>query len=215
LKEFVVNGDLRGLRAYLVIVAGTSQENEDGWTTTLDSAVWARLMDIDQTATGPAARTGANKTLNRLEARKLVRCSRARGSTRIAVTLLREDGSGDPYTRPAGTSEPDRFLRLPPGFWTGGYDAKMDVPALAMLLAIAREKPWSRFPAKRMEQWYGWSEDTTLRGTRKLLDLRLIERREAYERTPLSPTGATLVYEYRLVRWMRPPVGRRRAEKAS
>jgi hypothetical protein len=215
LKEFVANGDLRGLRAYLIIVAGTSQENPDGWTTTLDTAVWARLMDIDQTATGPAARTGASKTLNRLEERKLVRCSRTRGSTKISVTLLREDGSGDPYTRPDGSTEQDRFLRLPSAFWTSGHDAKMDIPSLAMLLAIAHEKPWSRFPAKRAKQWYGWSEDTTLRGIQKLLELGLIERREAYERAPLSPTGVTMVHEIRLVRWMRPPAGRRRAESKS
>lgn len=209
-----MNGDLRGLRAYLMIVAGTSHENDDGWTTTLDSAVWARLMDIDQTATGAAIRSGASKTLNRLESRKLVRCSRARGSTKIAVTLLREDGSGDPYTHPDGSSEPERFLRLPSAFWTRGYDMKLDVPGLAMLLAIAREKPWSRFPANRMEQWYGWSEDTTLRGARKLLELGLVERRDAYVKTPLSPTGSTLVHEFRLVKWMRPPAGQRRQEKS-
>jgi hypothetical protein len=212
LKEFVANGDLRGLRGYLIIVAGTSQENEHGWTTTLDSAVWARLMDIDKTASLPAARTGAIKTLRRLEDRKLVRCSRARGSTRISVSLLREDGTGDPYTRPDGSALEDRFLRLPPAFWTGGTDARLDMPGLAMLLTIAREKPWSRFPAKRVEQWYGWSEETTLRGIKTLLGLGLIERREAYEKAPLSPTGVTMVHEIRLVKWMRPPVGRRRAE---
>jgi hypothetical protein len=213
LKQFVANGDLRGLRAYLIILAGTSHENQDGWTTTLDSAVWARLMDIDKSATGPAARAGAAKTLKRLEDRRLIRCSRERGSTKISVTLMREDASAEPYTRPNGSSEQDRFLRLPPTFWTGGCDAELDMPGMAMLLAIAHAKPWSRFPAKRVEEWYGWSEETTLRGIRKLLDLGLIERREAYEKAPLSPTGVTMVYEIRLVKWMRPPVGRRRAEE--
>jgi hypothetical protein len=215
LKRFVANGDLRGLRAYLIIVAGTSQENQDGWTTTLDSAVWARLMDIDQTATGPAARTSATRTLKRLEDRNLIRLSRTRGSTKVPVTLLREDGSGKVYTRPDGSAEQDRFLRLPPTFWTRGYDAKLGMPGLAMLLAIAHEKPWSRFPAKKVEQWYGWSEETTLRGIKTLLDLNLIERREAYEKAPLSPTGVTMVYEMSLVRWMRPPAGKRRTEEKS
>jgi hypothetical protein len=212
LKQFVANGDTRGLRAYLIIVAATSHAHDGSWTTTLDSAVWARLMDIDQSATGPAVRTGAIKTLRRLENRKLIACSGARGSTQVAVTLLREDGSGEPYTRPDGSTEADRFLRLPPGFWTKGYDTKLDMPGLAMLLTIAREKPWSRFPAKQVEQWYGWSEETTLRGITRLLDLDLIERREAYQRAPLSPTGVTMVHEIRLVKWMRPPAGRPRTE---
>ncbi len=215
LKEFVANGDLRGLRAYLIVVAGTSHENPDGWTTTFDSAVWARLMDIDQTATAPAARTGAGKTLKRLENRNLVKVSRTRGSAKISVTLLREDGSGDPYTRPDGKTAQDRFLRLPPAFWTGGYDTKLDIPGLAMLLAIAHAKPWARFPATKAEQWYGWSEDTTLRGIRKLLELGLIEQREAYVKAPLSPAGVTMVHEVRLIKWMRPPAGRRRIAAAS
>lgn len=42
MQTFVVNGDLRGLRAYLMVVAATSASNEDGWRTTLDSLVEAR-----------------------------------------------------------------------------------------------------------------------------------------------------------------------------
>ncbi|MBO2458131.1 hypothetical protein [Actinomadura violacea] len=42
LREFVVNGDVRGLNAYLIAVAATGSANEDGWSTTLDSLVWAR-----------------------------------------------------------------------------------------------------------------------------------------------------------------------------
>lgn len=214
LKDFVANGDLRGLRAYLVTVAATSHPNQDGWTTTFDSRVWARLLDVDKTATDAAARTGAARTLQRLEDRKLVRCFRARGSSVIAVTLLREDGSGDPYTRPDGSTDQDRFIRLPPAFWIGGYDAKVDIPALAMFLAVAHAKPWSAFPATRMEQWYGWSEDTTLRGIKKLLELGLIERRETYQKAPLSPTGLTMTYQFRLAKSMRlGPAPRKEASK--
>jgi hypothetical protein len=160
LKAFVVGGDLRGLRAFLVIVAANSAENSDGWRTTLDSAIWARLFDADLSATSQAARTAAWRTLGRLEDRGLVSRFRVRGGRKISVTLLREDGSGAPYTRPDGKTVPDRFLRLPRRFWTDGYDARIDVPGLAMLLAIAAERPWSAFPAERMEEWYGWSPDT-------------------------------------------------------
>ena len=191
LQTFVSNGDLRGLRAYLVVVAATSASNEDGWSTTFDSLVWARLLDAEETATQAGARTAAWRTLGRLQDRRLIRRARSPRSNRdITVTLLREDGHGDPYTHPAAgpAVEPaDRYLRLPVTFWTKGFDAKLTMPGLAMLLTLAREKPWSAFPAERMPKWYGWSPDTTERGLRELLDLDLAERRAAYRRTPLSP----------------------------
>jgi len=84
----------------------------------------------------------------------------------------------------------------------------------AMLLAVAREKPWSAFPAEKMPKWYGWSGDTTLRGLKKLLDLGLVERREHYRTTPLSPLGSTMSYQYRLVSWMRPKARPRPAGEA-
>lgn len=204
LKEFVTNGDLRALRAFLMVVACCSKVNEDGWTTTHDSMVWARLLDTDVAATDQAARTGAWRTLRRLEDRGLVRCTRKRGSTKISVTLLREDGTGKDYTRPDGNTEADRFINIPTTFWTKGHVEDLDVPGLAMFLTVAREKPWSAFPAERAPQWYGWSPDTHLRGLTKLLDLGLAERRATYRKAPLSPTGSTLVYQYRLVAAMRP-----------
>jgi hypothetical protein len=219
LQTFVVNGDLRGLRAYLMVVAATSASNEDGWSTTLDSLVWARLLDAEETATPAGARTAAWRTLGRLQDRRLIRRARAARSNRdITVTLLREDGSGDPYGHPAAgpaVESGDRYLRLPVTFWTRGFDARLTMPGLAMLLTLAREKPWSAFPGERMPDWYGWSPDTTERGLRELLDLDLAERREAYRRTPLSPTGSTLTYQYRLKSWLRPKAGARPGKAAS
>ncbi|MFJ6943151.1 hypothetical protein ACISU4_00525 [Streptomyces wuyuanensis] len=208
LKTFANNGDVRGLRAYLMTVAACSKDNEDGWTTTLDSAVWARMFDTHLGANPQSARTAAWRTLRRLEERKLLTCRRPRGSSMISATLLREDGGGTPYTRPDGRSLEDRFVSLPIAFWKRGFDEKVDAPALAMLLAVAQDKPWSRFPADKAPEWYGWSPDTTQRGLQKLLSLGLVERKEAYDKAPLSPTGFTLVYEYRLIRWMRASRGK-------
>lgn len=88
-------------------------------------------------------------------------------------------------------------------------------PGLAMLLTVAREKPWSSFPAERMPDWYGWSADTAEQALRDLLALGLAERREAYRRTPLSPTGSTLTYQYRLKPWLRPKAAARPGAGAS
>lgn len=214
LQEFVANGDRRGLRAYLMVVAATSSPDDDGeWTTTLDSLVWARLLDAEENASSAGARTAAWRTLGRLHDRRLITRSRSAHSNRnITVTLLREDGSGDPYTHPAlgaRDNPADRYLRLPSTFWTRGFDAKLTIPGLAMLLTVAREKPWSAFPSEQMPDWYGWSADTAERGLRDLLDLGLVDRRESYRRAPLTPAGSTLFYQYRLKPWLRPRPGTR------
>ena len=220
LQTFVSNGDLRGLRAYLITVAATSKSNDDGWSTTLDSLVWARLLDAEETtSTQAGARTAAWRALGRLQDRQLIHRTRSPRSNReITVTLLRENGSGDPYYHPADGAPDDPadwYFRLPVSFWTKGLDATLTMPGLAMLLTVAMEKPWSSFPAERMPEWYGWSPDTTERGLRELVDLGLCERRESYRRTPLSPTGHTLAYQYRLKSWLRPRAGARPAKAAS
>ena len=69
LKAFVSAGDLRGLRAYLVVAAANSAENSDGWRTTLDFGHIDTCFDADLSATSPAARTAAWRTLGRLEPR--------------------------------------------------------------------------------------------------------------------------------------------------
>jgi hypothetical protein len=220
LKVFVSNGDLRGLRAYLITVAATSASNDDGWSTTLDSLVWARLLDAEvTTATHAGARTAAWRALGRLQDRQLIRRARSSRSNReITVTLLRENGSGESYYHPAnGASDDpsDWYFRLPVSFWTKGHDTTLTMPGLAMLLTVAMEKPWSSFPAERMPDWYGWSADTTERGLRELVDLGLCERREAFRRAPLSAVGYTLTYQYRLKPWLRPKPGTRPTKAAS
>lgn len=201
LKEFVTGRDLRGLKAYLMIVAACSN-GTSGWSTTHDSAVWARMMDIFETATDQSARTGAWRTLRRLEKRRLITCQRS--GTMITATLLREDGSGEPYDRPRGETEENRFLQIPATFWTKGYDEALDLPGLALLLVVAREKNWSPFPAEKAREWYGWSADTHERGLKKLLELGLVERREEYKKAPLSPLGVTMAYQYQRTAIIRP-----------
>jgi hypothetical protein len=198
LKEFARIGDKRGLRAYLMVVASCSNINEDGWTTTLDSMVWARLFDAHVGVTPQSARTGAWRTLLRLQERKLLTCTRKRGSSNISVTLLREDGSGEPYVRPDGIAVEDRFFSIPNAFWTEGFAEKLDTPGLVMLLTVAHGKAWSSYPAKRVKDWYGWSEDTTERGLQQARDLGLVKRRETYEKKPLAPVPIVLIYQYRV-----------------
>ena len=69
LAEFVKAGRLRALRAYLVVLAASSAEDERGWYTEFDSMVWARLFDAHESATTASARTAAWRTLTLLAAR--------------------------------------------------------------------------------------------------------------------------------------------------
>lgn len=211
LKDFVNGRDLRGLKAYLLIVAACSN-GDNGWSTTHDSAVWARLMDIHETATDQSARTGAWRALRRLQARKLIECSRS--GTMITVTLLREDGTGKPYDRPVGDTEENRFLQIPTTFWTQGRDENLDLPGLALFLVVAREKNWSSFPAEKAPEWYGWSPDTHERGLKKLVALGLVERREHRTKAPLSPLGFTLVHQYQRTAITRPRKPRKKTAPA-
>ncbi len=211
LKDFVTGRDLRGLKAYLIIVAACSN-GDNGWSTTHDSAVWARLMDIHETATDQSARTGAWRALRRLQARKLIKCSRS--GTKITVTLLREDGSEKPYDRPVGDAEENRFLQIPTTFWTLGRDEDLDLPGLALFLVVAREKNWSTFPAEKAPEWYGWSPDTHERGLKKLVALGLVERREHRTKAPLSPLGFTMAHQYQRTAITRPRKPRKTAAPA-
>jgi hypothetical protein len=123
---------------------------------------------------------------------------------KIRVTLLREDGSGQPYTRP-GKNNTDRFLQLPHTFWLDGWWEKLDLPATAMLLVALHEKPGFHLASERVPDWYGWSADTAERGFTTLEKLDLITKTPRLKKAPLSPTGLTKVNEYRLIGPFTPP----------
>jgi hypothetical protein len=115
------------------------------------------------------------------------------------VTLLREDGSGQAYTRP-GKGNPDRFLRLQHSYWRDGWYDRLDLPATAMLLVALHEKHNFELPTERVPDWYGWSADTAERGLATLEQLGLLTHTTRLKKAPLSPTGLTKVNRYLLRR---------------
>lgn len=205
LSSFVRGRDLRGLQAYLLIIGINSNgDGEQGWSTTLPIKVWARAFGTTRHAADASASTAVSKVLTRLEKRHLIERSRHGRSRDIRVTLLREDGSGEPYTRP-GRANRDRFLKLPNAYWTDGWHDKLDLPATAMLLVALHEKPGFELPTERVPDWYGWSADTAERGFKTLRDHNLLWVDTRLKKAPLSPTGLTEVNQHYLLEPFAPP----------
>jgi hypothetical protein len=198
LATFVHNRDLRGLHAYLLLLGITSSgDSQDGWSTTLPIGVWARAFGTTREATPASAASAVSKVLTRLEQRNLITRQRRGRERKIRVTLLREDATGLPYTRP-GKGNSDRFLRLPHAFWRDGWYERLDLPATAMLLVALHEKNNFQLPAERVPDWYGWSADTAERGLATLEQFGLLTHTTRLKKAPLSPSGLTKVNQYLL-----------------
>jgi hypothetical protein len=198
LAGFVRNRDLRGLQAYLLLLGITSSgDSQDGWSTTLPIGVWARAFGTTRYATQASAATAVSKVLTRLEQRHLIARERRGRERKIRVTLLREDGSGQAYTRP-GKGNTDRFLRLPHCFWLDGWYERLDLSATAMLLVALHAKHNFELPTERVPDWYGWSADTAERGLATLEEFGLLTHTTRLKKAPLSPTGLTKVNRYLL-----------------
>ena len=74
------------------------------------------------------------------------------------IVLLREDGSGEPYSIPKGRFDPakqrqDTYFNVPPMLWSSGHMQNMSAAALVMLLIVLEESRGAAGP-----QW--WSVDT-------------------------------------------------------
>lgn len=190
LADFVRRGDKRGLLAFLLLhTIISSGAHEDGWSSTLHLQVWARALDTVATATGSSATSAATKILSRLVDRRLVERRRSGRERKVTITLLSADGSGQPYSRPTGTTQEDRFIRLNHRFWTDQWDQKLTLPAIAMLLVALHEKPSFPLPTEHMPAWYGWSADTAERGMHELEKHGLLRIDKQIYTDPVSPSG--------------------------
>lgn len=204
LAWFVTTRNARALKAYLMILAATSSgSGADGWSTTHPIRVWARAFGMTETAEESSATNAVSKALTKLEARQLITRHRRGLQRHIQVGLLREDATGDAYTRPDGKTLLDRFLRLDHAFWLEGWSEKLSLPAVAMLLVALSEKPGFSLPAERVPQWYGWSADTTERGLAELYAANLLHKVPRRRLEPLSPSGYGIRNHYYLL----PPFG--------
>lgn len=204
LAWFITTKNHRALHAYLVVLAATSNgDGPAGWSTTHPIRVWARAFGTTETAEPTSASNAVSKLLGKLEDRALISRHRRGRERLIQVTLKREDGLGDDYTRPDGKLAVDRFLKLPHEFWLDGWVDKLKLPGLAMLLVALSEKHGFQMPTERMPVWYGWSADTAERGLAELEAQGILRKVRNRRVEPLSASGFGIINTY----YLQPPFG--------
>ena len=197
LASFVSAGDRTALLLYFLALTKASKEP---WDVALHSAVWARALGLSE-PTGHTARGRVSKAWTRLVERKLV--TRSRRNRTAEFTLLLEDGSGDPYTRPSGKSR--RFINVPRALWTEGppngssrWFEDLSLPELSFLIIAMSNLDSFALPVERGPDYYGISADTLSRGYRGLRDKSLLEVHRKRVVAPLAPEGYTYENRYTL-----------------
>lgn len=201
LATFVSAGDRTATLLYFLALTKASKAP---WDVSLHSAVWARALGL-RNPTGLTASGRVSKAWTRLVDRQLI--ARSRQNRLAKYTLLREDGSGDPYTRPS-----DGLFTVPHELWTDGPSGSSDrwyevlsLPELAFLVIALSNLDFFPLPAERGPDYYGISADTLQRGYRGLRDKDLLAIRKHRIKAPLRPEGFTFENRYTL----RPPFGPR------
>lgn len=200
LATFVSSGDHTGLSLYFLAITKASKAP---WDVSLHSAVWARGLGLPDPH-GNAARARVSKAWSRLVERKLV--SRGRRQRIAEFTLLSEDGSGDPYTRPKTD-----FINVPHELWTAGPTAStrwyqvLNLPELSFLIIGLSNLDFFPLPAERGPEYYGISADTIQRGYGGLRKKKVLVVEKYKLTAPLAPDGFTFENRYTL----KPPFGPR------
>jgi hypothetical protein len=193
LSKFTAKHHERALRQYLLCHAVASGGD---WGAAYPSQVWARGLRLDGTQL--SARSAVSRNWAWLQKARLIH--RGRVGRDAKITLLYDDGSGEPYCHPHHRKPRERFLTLPYAFWRQGWDAKLDLPGIAALLILLHEKPgYVPLVAERVPKWYGISTSTFEKGVQTLRRNDLLERRRDKVDAPLSDTGFTFVHRYRLL----------------
>ena len=190
LAQLVHNGDQRGLDTFLLLKAVASAPP---FNSHRSAAVWARALRY----TGVSAdEQTVSRIWRRLERLGLV--TRSKRGRLADITLLKEDGSGEPYVLPATAG--DTYLQLPVAYWLdeNQWCSKLKLPAKAMLLVALSLPPPFVLPVEKAPQWYGISADTAQRGLASLVQHDVLKVARTPKRAPLAPAGFTYDSRYTL-----------------
>lgn len=182
LARLVMASDQRALQAYLLIHAVCSSEP---WDCCYPSHTWVRTHGLRKNAELTSARAAVSKTHRRLANAKLLAVAR-RG--RLAqLTLLKEDGSGEPYSRPLTRSDP--WFSLPYFYWSTNDYQRLALAETAMLLVALSLPPRFYLSFESMKRSYGISGQTARKGMNGLERRGIIRSWQDYRIDPSKPTG--------------------------
>lgn len=214
LSEFVRRAREPALEQYLLAHAFASSNQGGDYDVRLPGTTWARAIGGYFDPTSGEVENAALHLVSRnwrfLEGLKLV--NRERKNRRVRVTMLADDGSGNPYVRPGEgrvgkrliDGEPG-YLQLPYAYWRDRWHEKLDLASKAMLLAALPLGNGFQLPYAQIPGWYGFSASTAERGLRELHNHGLLHREKLRRPDPESPVGYADVYYYELL----PPFGPR------
>lgn len=190
LAEFVRAHHDRALHQYLLAHAAASGGD---WGIAYESPIWARALGLSDKHV--SSRNAISRNWAWLERRRLI--SRERSGRLAKVTLLYDDGSGEPYEHP--TDRDDQYLQLPYAFWREEWYRRLDLPAIAVLLIALSLRPGQfRLAQERVPTWYGISASSFQKGVQTLVGHDLLHRSHIEEEAPLLPHGFTRVNLYEL-----------------
>ncbi len=188
--------DTTTLDCYLWIAAMASAS--EPYSAGYPAASWAQAAGLAEAAELDAAKTRWSKAVTRLVSLRLIQRERSGGKNQATYTLLREDGSGDPYLRPTKAQHGNWFT-IPHNYWLDGWDLRLTGPEKLMLLIALDQKDGFDISPERVPDWYGLSRNTAQRGYKGLVESGLLTRETRYPVDPKSPTGRREVILYTTV----------------
>ncbi|WP_144784018.1 hypothetical protein [Microbacterium sp. BH-3-3-3] len=162
--------DPRSLDAYLLIhaLASAKAPHEASYP----GLVWAHSAGFTITASQTSARQQWSKAVGKLTKLELI--TAGRDKRQAVYTLLDERGDGEPYTRPTKI-EHGGWVTIPHAYWLDGWDQKLTLAQKLMLLISLDQKQKFELPTNRVQEWYGVSKSTAVRGFDGLRDHGILD----------------------------------------
>lgn len=177
------------LKLFLLVlrIAAYGERSESPY----EANVFAKALDLDDKRPGGTGDRRVRDAVRRLEEHKLLKSQRTgtRGA-RERLMPLREDGTGRPYTNPAGRQYPKRvlpegdFFPLQDAFFTKGWICALSGAGVTTLLILLNVKQavgdteWVFVSPSQRRDRYGISHDTWLSGLAELAEHNLIMRQD-------------------------------------
>ena len=155
---------------------------DEPYDSTRDAWVWASFIGLPDPRKAGARRI--RTALHELEQRKFIKLEQREKGKALTAVLLREDGSGAPYTNPVRLTEEREstlenvYFRVPMQFWQRQHVSDITTPAMVMWLILLAEsrgerRPWW-FTDNHARSRYGVTASFRRQGLNELLERGIV-----------------------------------------